>query len=177
MVDTFIEDYRDWKIFYVHEKAEFHALKGKRRLKPGKNDRWNDSNVSAAKYRIDSDILTKKRKADRDGKPELEFRHWDKSKELEFTTTLVSYTNRGFKTTDGTLEVSYRNRTLLIIPKDFSTHRLHQAVEGLRQAEAEMKHALAQATIEVTVTRCSAGTPEEYAAMEDQIRKEITEAS
>lgn len=176
MTDTIIEEYRDWTIVYNHDRAVFDAIKGKRRLKPD-NRSYGEDEVKHAKQRVDGDILAKKRKAARDGKPELTFRHWRIDKEEEIETTLVSYTNRGFKTAVGMMKIEYRDRNLLVIPKLFSTGRLHRAVEGLRLATAEMSQAIAQATTVVRIQDCRGGTPEEYADVEDTIRNKIIEAS
>lgn len=175
MTDTIIEEYRDWTIVYHSEHEEFHAIKGKRRLKPTVGDRYGNTDVKHAKERVDGDILAKKRKATRDGKPELEYRHWEN--DLEVTSTLVNYTNRGWKTTEQLLEVSFGNRNLLIIPKAFDLTRLHRAVDGLRVAVAEHDAALRDATTNIEITNARGGTPERYAEIEDQIREDIDAAS
>ena len=176
MTDITIETYRDWTIVYNHESEQFHAVRGARRLKPGKADNvYRDNGVKSAKERVDGDILAKKRKKARDGKPELEFRRW--KDDLSISSTLVNYTNRGFKTTDGIMEIRYGERTLLVIPKLFSTGRLHTAVSDLRLAKAEMDAALKEATTPVVIPDGRGASPEGYAEIEDQIRKNIEDAS
>lgn len=172
-----IGTYEGWILFYDLAKDEFSATKGKKTRK--------GSYISHLRSEVDKANAAEKRAKVR--VEPCEFTLWDDEKQTEMRVEITSYTAKGLgvRPKSGG-EVFYlslggyggswgseRRDTLPVIQDGTKTQRLHQAVEGLRRAQEELRQARKALVVDVKVIRVTGDYHERYSEEEDRLRKEV----
>jgi hypothetical protein len=168
-----IGTHEGWTLFYDPSEDQFTAQKGRK--------------VRTEKYRSDLiHAIDKANATEKREKARVEpcvFTLWDPEAQTETKVEVTSYSAQGlgvkplsggpvFHLKLGGYGAGWgKENAFQIIVNGTSTRRLHQAVEGLRRAQEELRIATQVTTTTIKVNRVTGDRTEKYFEEEDRIRK------